>query len=362
MERVAALDGRILATIAAWRTTGRGLDDAAFTELAADLFRHQVATNAPYAAYVRARGVDPTRPIDDWRTIPAVPAAAFKSAILTTFPIAEATVHFTTSGTTEATSGHHYLDTSALYDASLLAGFARLFLDCETMRYRYLTFVPKRFGSSLRHMMLQVAAHLGDGVERNFLADDAIDVAGFARAVADAHRDGSPVVVAGTAFAFVALLDELAATGATVVLPPGSRVMETGGFKGKSRVVPRGDLYTALAHAFGIASASIIAEYGMTELCSQYYDAAPRPADPDKARVKVAPPWLRPLVVDVEGRELPAGVVGMLRHVDLANRPSVLAVQTEDLAVASGAGIVLLGRDADASLRGCSLDVEHLLV
>ncbi len=269
-------------------------------------------------------------------------------------------LHFTTSGTTALATGHHYLDTRALYDASLLAGFERLFLD-GTKIARMLTLVPERDGSSLRHMLLHVSASLDLGPERNFLHDDALDVTGLLDAVADARADGRPIVVAGTAFAFVALLDALAADGGDASLPPGSRVMETGGFKGKSRVVPQPALYAELGAAFALPTSAIVAEYGMTELCSQYYDAAPRPADPARARLKIAPPWLRPLVVDARGNELPHGTVGMLKHVDLANRPSVLAIQTEDLAVASAAGIVLLGRDADASLRGCSLDVEHLI-
>jgi hypothetical protein len=49
-----------------------------------------------------------------------------------------------------------------------------------------------------------------------------------------------------------------------------------------------------------------------------------------------------------------------LRHVDLSNRSSVVAVETEDLAYATGEGFVLLGREASAELRGCSLDAEDL--
>jgi hypothetical protein len=364
VERVAAdLDRRIIAVIDAWRDDGRELDEAAFTALAADLFRYQVETNAPYAAYVRARGIDPAVPVADWRAIPAVPASAFKSAALATFPIADAALHFTTSGTTASASGHHYLATRELYDASLLAGFERLFLDADDERrqVRYLRLVPDRPGSSLRHMMTVVADAIGDGNERDFLTGDALDVDRFLAELDVVRAMDRAVVVAGTAFAFVALLDGLAARGVTATLPPHSRVMETGGFKGKSRVVPQAELYAAMAEAFAIPVSRIVAEYGMTELCSQYYDAAPRPDDPAKAREKIAPPWLRPLVTDGAGREVPRGVVGMVRHVDLANRSSVIAIQTEDLAVATERGIVLLGRDADASLRGCSLDVEHLL-
>jgi hypothetical protein len=77
--------------------------------------------------------------------------------------------------------------------------------------------------------------------------------------------------------------------------------------------------------------------------------------------VKVSPPWLRTLVVDERGNARPDGETGFLRHVDLGNRSSVLAVETEDRGYRSGEGIVLLGRALDAPARGCSLDAEELL-
>jgi hypothetical protein len=98
----------------------------------------------------------------------------------------------------------------------------------------------------------------------------------------------------------------------------------------------------------------------MTELSSQYYDA-PGGRGMIEPRVKLPPPWLRPIVVDGDGREVPAGIVGSLRHIDLANRGSVIAIDTEDLGAAIDGGIVLLGREAGAELRGCSLDAEALL-
>jgi hypothetical protein len=134
--------------------------------------------------------------------------------------------------------------------------------------------------------------------------------------------------------------------------------METGGFKGRSRTVERGTLYASISAGLGIPHERIVAEYGMTELTSQYYDA---PADrAAEARTKVGPPWVRAAVVDPAGKSVPRGEVGFLRHVDLANRASVLAIQTEDRGYARDDGFVLLGRDEDAPLRGCSLDAEEL--
>ena len=71
---------------------------------------------------------------------------------------------------------------------------------------------------------------------------------------------------------------------------------------------------------------------------------------------------MRMLVIDPRsGKEAKKGQVGVLRHFDLANRGSVLAVQTEDLGRAVNGGFELLGRAAASELRGCSLSYEEFL-
>jgi hypothetical protein len=49
------------------------------------------------------------------------------------------------------------------------------------------------------------------------------------------------------------------------------------------------------------------------------------------------------------------GETGLVRVFDLANVYSVMAVQTEDLAVRRGDGFELIGRAQFAESRGCSL-------
>lgn len=352
-----SLDARILAAIGAY-----ALDDAAFLALARDLFAYQIARNAPYAAFARAAGFDAARLPARIDAIPAVPAAAFKEARLAAFPAHETAAWFETSGTTRGRGGRHELPTTRLYEAALLASFDRMLLG-DGARLRYLNLVPdprEHPHSSLGFMMGTVARERGDGADGWYLHGDALDVDGFVRDAARAAAAGVAVCVAATAFALVALLDELAARGETLALPNGSRIMETGGFKGRSRVVERAWLYREASARLGVPVPAIVAEYGMTELSSQYYDD-PAARGRIEPRVKVAPPWLRAIVVDGDGRAVPDGVVGAVRHVDLANRGSVIAIDTEDLGALAGGGLVLLGREQGAELRGCSLDAETLL-
>ncbi len=61
-------------------------------------------------------------------------------------------------------------------------------------------------------------------------------------------------------------------------------------------------------------------------------------------------------------RQVPPGEAGLLRVIDLANRGSCIAVQTEDVVIATGErSFVLLGRAPGAPPRGCSLTAEELL-
>jgi hypothetical protein len=53
--------------------------------------------------------------------------------------------------------------------------------------------------------------------------------------------------------------------------------------------------------------------------------------------------------------------VGLARFVDLANIDSAVAIVTRDLVRLREGGVELVGRAAQAPLRGCSLSIESLL-
>ncbi len=162
----------------------------------------------------------------------------------------------------------------------------------------------------------------------------------------------------GTAFNFVHLLDGLAERRETIQLPPGSWVLETGGYKGRSRELAKPELHALITERLGIPRDRIVCEYGMSELSSQAYDLALSSSclAPPVSRLFQFPPWARVRIISPEtGREVGEGETGLLRVFDLANARSVLAIQTEDLAVRRGNGFELLGRSMAAEPRGCSL-------
>lgn len=359
-SEAAALDDEILHVIDGWHRHGRNLDEGAFDDAALRIFAHQLRYNDAYARFCGSFGVTLNAMPENWEKIPAVPTAAYKEATLATFDPSRAALAFVTSGTTQGAGGRHFMETSALYDAALLAGFDRFAL-ADAPRLRYLNLVPNphdRPESSLGYMMARVSALRGDAQTGWYVRGDELFFDAFVRDVQHAIHDGTPVCVAATAFALLRVLDLCEQHGLHFALPSGSRVMETGGFKGRTRVVSREELYETTAGRFGIPRRAIFAEYGMTELTSQYYDTV---ASRESAiRIKASPPWLRPRIVGPDGKTLPKGVVGSLVHVDLANRSSCVAIATEDLGMEVDGGIILIGREQGAALRGCSLDAEEL--
>jgi hypothetical protein len=161
-----------------------------------------------------------------------------------------------------------------------------------------------------------------------------------------------PVALLGPAFSYVHLLDHCRTNQTRYRLPAGSRVMETGGYKGRSRQIPKLELHRMITKWLGIPASHILTEYGMSELSSQAYDRV----IPGAGGAFHFPPWARAQIISPEtGREVGEGETGMIRVFDLANIRSVMAVQTEDLAVKHGDGFELIGREDHAEPRGCSL-------
>ncbi|MFL5381102.1 MAG: long-chain fatty acid--CoA ligase [Longimicrobiaceae bacterium] len=358
------LRARLLAVIA--RGAHAPMGDAELDALAREVFAHQYACNEPYRAFCDRRGATPET-VEGWMGVPAVPTDAFKAAALVCGDSAGAAAVFRTSGTTQGRErrGAHYLPDLSLYDAALRAGFSAHLL-ADGARPLILSLVPSPAelpDSSLSHMAGEVVRDFGAPGSGWFVsADGGIAHQALSGALRAAEADRTPVCIPGTAFAFVHWLDALRAAGERFRLPEGSRVMDTGGFKGRSREVTREELYAAIEDRLGIAPAWCVNEYGMTEMSSQFYDGVAGRAAAPAERVHVGPAWVRTVAADPETlRPLPCGQVGVLRHLDLANLDSVMAIQTADLGFTTPEGFRVLGRARGAEARGCSIAMDELL-
>ena len=395
-----------------------------FNRLALSLFTLQFAHNAPYRRICEARGILPGG-VEHWSHIPAAPAVAFKELELTSLPAAGRARVFHSSGTTAPKPGRHFHDAESLslYETSLLPWFRTHLLPeflspnpkSEIRNPKFLSLAPPPElapHSSLVHMFATIHRELDskDSAFAGRVDADAVwhvDLAQSLAVIRDAIAADRPFVIMGTAFNFVQLADHLEASRLRFSLPAGSRVLETGGYKGRSRSLPKPELHALITRLLGIPSSHIVTEYGMSELSSQAYDYSippgnlanplssheanhqaaesqpsseqqPAPSgslatahlrgrgqgergaharkEESAQRLFHFPPWARAQIVSPETRlEVAEGETGLIRVFDLANLRSVLAVQTEDLGVRRGNGFELLGRAAPAEARGCSL-------
>ena len=328
-----------------------------FASLSLELFALQFKHNAAYRKICAARGLTP-EVVEHWTQIPAVPTGAFKELELTSLASAERkpSRHF------------HSAESLAVYEASLWAWFKQncglRIADCGLV---ILTPPPAQAPhSSLVHMFEVVRQKLG-ATKSAFVGSTApdgvwnLDFAATLAALGDNPQSAirNPQLILGTAFSFVHLLDFLAEKNLSFRLPPGSRVMETGGYKNRSRSLPKSELHALITARLGVPPENIVSEYGMSELSSQAYDARSQESEvrsQNETRVFRFPPWARVQIISPEtGREVAEGETGLIRIFDLANVFSVAAVQTEDLGVRRGDGFELLGRAQLAEPRGCSL-------
>jgi hypothetical protein len=354
-----------------------GDSEDSFVGLALDIARFQAEASEGFRRLVRARGAS-LEALDD---IPPVPSEAFRLARVATFAAELDAARFYTSGTTGADRGLHAMRRTDTYEQLSLRYGRQALLGAQAGAV-VLALAPRPDNppsSSLGYMMARFveafdAEPLGEletrcdsaSPARWLLHGDGVDLAGLDHAVRIASRSRRPVLLLATAFALVRLVDELG--GARLPLPPGSAVMQTGGFKGRTREVSMEELRSAVTLAFQLGERRVVGEYGMTELTSQLYEGTLRESalyarHPSATPgIYFEPPWLRVTPVDpVSLLPVADGDAGLARFVDLGNVDSAVSVVTQDLVRRTAGGIELLGRQAGAPPRGCSLAIEALL-
>jgi hypothetical protein len=371
------LADRITRLIRFHRSKSTGAPPEDFERLAIDVFNAQFHHNPAYQTWCRARNITPeSNP--HWHQIPAVPTGLFKETLFSSIPPDERTAEFRSSGTTtQQPSRHaHFPASLALYRESALAHFERHLLgDLDDLveagqlgsldKPAFLSLTPSPDAaphSSLARMLGDILETFGS---RDSLFTGRPDPDGaweidFDRLMWALRRSmcaNRPVFLLGTAFNVVHLLDHFARGNIRYRLAAGSRLMETGGYKGRSRELSRSALHQEVQRHLGLPPTGIVTEYGMSELSSQAYDriAAPLADGSFLPPIFTFPPWARATVVSPEsGLEMAEGQHGLLKVVDLANLWSVTAILTGDEAIRRGDRFELVGRVPHAEPRGCS--------
>jgi hypothetical protein len=299
------------------RGYGGAFPEDAFERVALAAHRWQEERNPVVASLVAG-------PVRSWRDIPLVPTSFFSAHAVACFNAATAIRVFRSSGTTRADRGRHFYDDLSLYKASALAGACWALDAAGGGAFRVESLVPDDSESSLACMCRWLCEEW-PGTE------DAND----------------PVVLVGTAFSYVGRIDD----GKPRPLAPGSLIVETGGYKGRSRELTREELHAGIAAIFSVSRERIIGEYGMCEISTPFWE---RPG----ARGYAVPPWARIRILSPETlRDLPEGETGVIGIVDLANLHSSIGILTADAGRIEKGRVIVEGRIAGAAAKGCSMGV-----
>ncbi|MCP4666451.1 MAG: hypothetical protein GY849_08785, partial [Deltaproteobacteria bacterium] len=182
-------------------------------------------------------------------------------------------------------------------------------------------------------------------------------------ALRKSEADEAPTALFGGSFGFVNFFDFCRKEGLRFQLSPGSRCLDAGGFKGRSREVEREELLDYFEKFLGVPRQCCVNLLGMTETASQFYDNTLRNfhGRGDGREAKVNPPWTRTLVVDPDRLEpVPDGETGLLTHFDLANRGHICAIQTDDVGRMAAGGFEVFGRAGSGEAGGCSITIDEM--
>lgn len=337
--------------------------DPEFEELALSAFNVQFQQNPVYRRFCEGKNAVPTT-VTSWQNVPMVPTTAFRYLDLVTGDHSSVQMVFRTSGTTSTTlaPGRHLVSRPSLYHASLLSNFREhLMPDVEKIKFVSLIPSPDELPhSSLSYMVSAAAETMSSEVHWLVDGEGVLNSTGLISVLDDAALGGEEVLLLGTAFAFVHWLDELAGKELRR-LPPGSRIMETGGFKARTRDITKEQLYRSLSTTVGLEPNRIVNEYGMTELLSQLYESHLTQSNELQAG-HTPPPWLRVRALNPTTLEPVAeNELGILAFFDLANLGSVCHVLTEDVGRVIDGKVHLEGRFPGAEPRGCSRAMDELM-
>jgi len=319
-----------------WKHKILNVTDAAFPELALEVFRHQYTHHGVYRAYVKAIGAN-AKKVESPEQIPFLPIRFFKSHEIKTGSFVAETV-FESSGTTGTINSRHFIKNIAWYEQVFTKIFQQFYGDIEN--WCIIGLLPsylERKNSSLVHMvnrLVEKTANLHSGFYM-------YDFDQLAEVLFELEKNDQPVLLIGVSFALLDFAERKKLSLRNAV------IMETGGMKGRREELIRDEMHRVLKRSFGVST--IHSEYGMTELLSQAYSRG--------EGIFNCPPWMKMLVRDDED---PFSVntqgSGAINIIDLANIYSCSFIATDDVGkIYPDGGFEILGRMDGSDLRGCSL-------
>lgn len=328
-----------------------------FNDYAMRLFALHYDNNKLFREFCDIKKVHPGD-IDRWEDVPMVYNDVFKTHIVASFPLENAVMACLTGGTTSLTQrGRIFRDEDGkrlVFAANRVMTGAYLFPDFEAgKRCRILILAPSPELAPSMGMavgMEQTRQAFGTPDSIFLLGKTGIDINGLLKALRESEASGVPVALIGATSAYVYFFQACRRKKISFCLPPGSRICDGGGYRGRFGKVSRVDYYGMVEEILGIPQSHCVNVLGEAETATNLFDDALRRhvlGLPPRKRTRPVPPWSRVLAMSIDDlKPLPDGEVGLLAHWDLANVPTVLAVITDNLGYTTdgGHGCEMVGR------------------
>lgn len=333
------------------------LCDAAFNDYSMQLFALQYETNKIFREFCDIKKVKPGN-ISRWQDVPMVYNDVFKTHLVASFPLEQSVMACLTGGTTSLTQrGRIFRDEDGkklVFGANKKMTASYLFPDFEEgKRCRILILAPSPQLAPSMGMAIgmdQTRTHFGTEDSIFLLGKTGIDVKNLLKALRESEQSGVPVALIGATAAYVYFFQSCRKKKMKFKLPPGSRICDGGGYRGRFGVVTREDYYDMVKEILDIPNSHCVNVLGEAETATNLFDDSLRryfKGLPPQKRTRPVPPWSRVLAMDIDNlKPLPDGEVGLLAHWDLANVPTVLAVITDNLGYTTdnGTGCEMVGR------------------
>lgn len=328
-----------------------------FNEYSLRMFALHYETNKIFREFCDAKKVRPGD-VSRWQDIPMVYNDVFKTHLVASFPLENSVMACLTGGTTSLTQrGRIFRDEDGkrlVFAANRTMTGSYLFPDfAEGKRCRILILAPSPELAPSMGMAIgmdQTRRAFGTEDSMFLLGKTGIDIAGLLKALREAEATGVPVALIGATSAYVYFFQACRRRKMSFRLPPGSRVCDGGGYRGRFGKVSRDDYYQMVEEVLGVPSHYCVNVLGEAETATNLFDDSLRrhvKGLPPQARTRPVPPWSRVQAMSVgDLKPLPDGEVGLLAHWDLANVPTVLAVITDNLGYTTdnGRGCEIVGR------------------
>lgn len=313
------------------------VNQSTFDAVALEVFKYQSQHCQVYRSFLNYLQTDVAN-VNKVAEIPYLPIEFFKNFEVMTDAFEPALV-FESSSTTGQGVSRHFLDTTARYEEAFVRSFTHALRDSED--YCHLALLPsylERQQSSLVYQVNHFIANSKYPQSAFYL----YDMAALHQQLLINEAEQIPTILWGVTYALLDMAEQF-----NLSLKH-TRIIETGGMKGRRKEITRHELHEILKNAFGVSAVG--GEYGMTELLSQAYSLADgRYLCPPQMRItirEINDPFSAPLL----NRH------GAVNVCDLSNLQSCAFIATSDLGkVYDDGSFEILGRIDYSDTRGCNL-------